>query len=106
MDEDFVYLGWSEDIDGLRVIEPVAASNPSRINLPTTSGAWHLYKPGGPYNPNNPSNYIAIVHPSYYVPEGLTYPIVQVIGNGIYRIQSPAHGTADLWTNGSEFKLS
>lgn len=104
------YLGWSEDLDGVRVCEPSAAPVPpssgQTINLPTNSGAWHLYKPGGPYNPNNPSDYIAIVHPADYTPGGLTYPIVASLGNGVYRIKSPEHGEADLFTNGSHVVIS
>lgn len=102
------YLGWSEDIDGVRVAEPSSAPEPSpspttgqTINLPATSGPWHLYKPGGPYNPNNAADVVAVVHPADYAPEGLTYPIVAELGNGIVRINSPAHGIADLYTLGS-----
>lgn len=104
------YLGWSEDVDGVRVCEPSAAPTPApsgkTINLPANSGPWHLYKPGGPYNPNNASDYIAIVHPADYAPGGITYPIVAELGDGIYRINSPAHGEADLFTNGSSVVIS
>lgn len=105
------YLGWSEDINGVRVVEPVVtvptpAPSGSYINLPVDSGAWHLYNVGGPYDSNNPTDYIAIVHPAEYSPGGLTYPILQVKDNGIYEIQSPSHGKADLWTKGSEFTVS
>lgn len=105
------YLGWSEDIDGERVVEVVATPapttnpTPGTINLPVTSGSWHLYKPGGPYNPNVAADVIAVVHPSLYAPGGLTYPVKAYLGNGVYRIQSPSHGLADLWTNGSHFVL-
>jgi hypothetical protein len=116
MGEGFKYLGWSEDVDKERVCEP--ATTPveppswldlllgSNINLPPTSGAWHLYKQGGPYNPNNPSDYIAVVHPALYAPEGITYPILAELGNGVYRVKSPSHGVGDLWTNGSSFTVS
>lgn len=104
------YLGWSEDVNGVRVCEPSAAPTPApsgkTMNLPANSGAWHLYKPGGPYNPNNSADYIAIVHPADYAPGGLTYPIVATLGNGVYRIKSPAHGEADLFTNGSSVVIS
>lgn len=104
------YLGFSEDINGVRVVEPEAAPAPAptsqTINLPVSSGAWHLYKPGGPYNPNNAANYIAIVHPADYAPEGLTYPVIASLGNGVYRINSPTHGEADLFTTGSQFTIS
>lgn len=98
------YVGWSTSVDGVAVAESVAApvSVGHTINLPANSGAWHLYKPGGPYNPNNAADVIAVVHPADYAPAGLTYQIVSNLGNGVYRINSLLHGEADLWTNGSE----
>lgn len=104
------YRGWSLHIDGVQVVQvvpdPVPVATGKHINLPVGSGAWHLYKPGGPYNPTNASNYVAVVHPDLYAPGGLTYPIVADKGNGVYEIHSPAHGNADLWTKGSTFHIS
>jgi hypothetical protein len=117
-----VYVGWSTSIEGEAVVEEVATPAPApapapsptpapaptpapvadkEITLPPTMGPTHLYHPGGPYNPNNPADYIAIVHPALYAPGGITYTIVAYLGNGVYRINSPAHGIADIWTNGS-----
>lgn len=106
------YLGWSEDVDGGRVAEPTPAPAPApepspapttgqTINLPATTGPWHLYKPGGPYDPDVAADVIAVVHPADYAPEGITYPIEASLGNGVYRIKSPAHGVCDIWTKGS-----
>lgn len=106
MGQDFKYLGWSEEIEKTPVVKAVSTPPSGKtINLPASSGAWHLYKPGGPYNPNVPADYVAIVHPALYAPQGLTYPIVASLGNGVYRIVSPTHGEADLWTNGSSFVI-
>lgn len=105
MGEGFKYLGWSEELNGERIVQPIATPAPaasgSTINLPANSGAWHLYKPGGPYNPANVADVVAVVHPALYAPGGLTYPIEANLGNGVYRVKSPSHGVVDLWTKGS-----
>lgn len=108
MNEGFEYLGWSEEIESTPVVKaaPAPAPSASEINLPANSGPWHIYKPGGPYNPANPGDYLAIVHPALYAPNGLSYRVVASLGNGVYRINSPSHGVGDLFTNGSQFTIS
>lgn len=95
------YLGWSEDVDGVRVVEPEVTPTPAgkTITLPANSGLWHLYKPGGPYNPAVAADIKGILNPAKF--GGLTYPIVASLGDGIYRINSTDFGQGDLWTNGS-----
>lgn len=67
------------------------------ITLPATTGPWHAYPVGGPYNPNTPG--LPELWPSKF--GGLTYNIVNNRGNGIYTIQTQDFGERDLWTNGS-----
>lgn len=104
MNEGFVYLGWSEDVDKERVVEPVPAPTPpaapQTITLPADSGTWHLYQPGGPYSPNVSADVRGIIYPARF--GGLTYPIIAAPGNGVYRIKSEDYGVGDLWTNGSQ----
>lgn len=98
------YLGWSEDVDGQRIVEPEAAPSNQSITLPANSGLWHLYKPGGPYNPAVAADIKGILNPGKF--GGLTYPIVASLGDGIYRINSQDFGQGDLWTNGSSVVIN
>lgn len=92
-------LGWYHPLTpGSVTVTPVASGGHS-ITLPASTGPWHLYKPGGPYNPNNPANVKGLLWPSKF--GALTYPIDASLGNGIYRITSKDFGQGDLWTNGS-----
>lgn len=93
------YLGWSEDVDGQRIVEPEVVPSNQTITLPATSGLWHLYKPGGPYNPGVSADIKGILNPAKF--NGLTYNIVASLGDGIYRINTQDFGQGDLWTNGS-----
>lgn len=67
------------------------------IYLPPTTGPWHLYNVGGPYNPAQAK---AVIVPSQY--GGLTYKIVNDRGNGVYTINTQMYGQGDLWTSGSD----
>lgn len=104
------YVGWSTSIDGDAVVQAAPAPAPTptptglTIFLPATTGPWHLYKPGGPYNPNNSADVIGVLRPSEF--GGLTYPILASLGNGVYRIQSEDFGIGDLWTSGSDVVIS
>lgn len=104
--EGIEYLGWSEDCDGVRIVEPEAQPSAQTISitLPATSGLWHLYTPGGPYNPGAPADVKGILNPGKF--GGLTYPIVASLGDGVYRINSEDFGEGDLWTNGSSVVIS
>ena len=75
------------------------------ITLPATTGPWHLYEPGGPYNPNNAADVLGQLVPSKF-PGGLTYTILATLGNGVYRIHSSDFGTGDIWTSGSNVHIS
>lgn len=96
-------LGWYHPLTpGQVVVDPSTGvvTTSHTITLPASTGPWHLYKPGGPYNPNNPDNVKGLLWPSKF--GGLTYPIDVNVGNGIYRITSQDFGQGDLWTNGSD----
>lgn len=92
-------LGWYHPTNA-----PVPSSTPvstqQTITLPEATGPWHLYKVGGPYNPNNSANVLGLIEPEV-LHEALTYPIVKNLGNGIYVINSKDYGQGALWTNGS-----
>jgi len=106
MDEGFHYLGWSETIEKTPVVKSVPAPAPSNgtLNLSKDNTPFHLYKPGGPYNPSVPSDILGVINPAEY--GGLSYPIIASLGNGIYRIKSQMYGVGDLWTNGSNVSVS
>ena len=109
MNEGFVYLGWSEDVDSKRVVEPAPAPTPptpsgQTIYLAADNNPFHAYNPGGPYNPNNPADYKGMINPKEF--GGLTYTIVKSLGNGIYRITSEDYGLVDIWTAGSDVTVS
>lgn len=95
------YVGWSTSIDGVQVVKPVTTPVPlaHTITLPASSGLWHLYKPGGPYNPNVPSDVKGILNPAKF--GGITYAINASLGNGVYRVTTQDFGQGDLWTSGS-----
>lgn len=78
---------------------PTPAPSGHTITLPATTGPWHLYKVGGPYNSSNPANVKGLLWPSRF--GGLTYSIVENLGNGIYVIDTRDYGRGALWTNGS-----
>lgn len=84
---------------------PTPAPTGHMITLPQTTGPWHLYKIGGPYNPNSPSDVLGIIDPRVYGRD-LTYPIVQDLGNGVYVIDSDNYGRGALWTKGSTVRVS
>jgi len=108
MGEDFEYLGWSEDVDGERVVEPVPSPTPTpapapipsgqTITLPETTGPWHLYTPGFA---GNMAHVLGLIEPEV-LHESLTYAILASLGNGVYRIHSQDYGVGDLWTKGSD----
>jgi hypothetical protein len=77
-------------------VTPPPAPTGKTIYLPPTTGPWHLYRNGGPYNPAQAKG---VLVPSQF--GGLTYPIVAELGNGIVRINSQMYGQGDLWTAGS-----
>lgn len=78
-------------------IPPVATSTSKTIFLPPTTGPWHVYHVGGPYNP---AQALGVIVPSQY--GGLTYQIVNDRGNGVYTINTQMYGQGDLWTKGSD----
>lgn len=92
-------VGWYVPITTTPPPSPAPAPSGQTITLPATTGPWHLYKPGGPYNYLNPANVKGLLVPSQF--GGLTYPIDANVGNGVYRITSEDYGQGDLWTNGS-----
>lgn len=90
-------LGWYHPITSGTTPPPVPAPNTSHtIYLPPTTGPWHLYNVGGPYNPAQAKG---VLVPSQF--GGLTYPIIADRGNGVYTIKSQMYGTGDLYTKGS-----
>lgn len=95
------YVGWSTTMDGVPVVQQVVTPAPlaHTITLSASSGTWHLYRPGGPYDPNNSADVKGVLNPAKF--GGLTYNIDASLGNGIYRITTQDFGQGDLWTNGS-----
>lgn len=77
---------------------PTPVPTGKTITLPKTTGPWHLYNVGGPYNPAGPVK--GLLRPDL-LHQDLTYPIDNNRGNGIYTITSQDFGQGDLWTNGS-----
>jgi hypothetical protein len=107
MGQDFKYLGWSEEIESTRVVTPMqSAPVPSgqTLNLSADNTPFHLYKPGGPYNPSNPADVLGMINPAEF--GGLSYPIIASLGNGVYRIKSTDYGEGDLWCNGSNITIT
>jgi hypothetical protein len=106
MGEGFVYLGWSEMIEKTSVVKFVPAPAPSSgtLHLSKDNTLFHLYKPGGPYNPKVTSDILGIINPAEY--GGLSYPIIADLGNNIFRIKSQMYGIGDLWCTGSNFTVS
>ncbi len=108
MGEGFVYLGWSEEVNGVRVVEAAPAPAPtpsgSTLNLSVDNTPFHLYKPGGPYNPTVKADVLGMINPAEF--GGLSYPIIASLGNGIYRIKSEDYGVGDLWTAGSNVTVT
>lgn len=96
-------IGWYHPVSPGTTPPPNPAPAPApvpggrTIFLPPTTGPWHLYNVGGPYNPPQAKG---ILVPSQF--GGLTYNILNDRGNGIYTIQSQMYGQGDLWTNGSD----
>lgn len=92
-------LGWYRPTGagGQNPTPPTPPAQQHTITLPATTGPWHLYPVGGPYQ------YAAakgLLFPSQY--GGLTYKIDNYRGNGIYTITSEMFGQGDLFTNGSD----
>jgi hypothetical protein len=84
------------------VVEPKPVSEPVQtITLPVTTGPWHLYKRGGPYNPTNLDDVLGVISPEE---EGrpLTYNIIESLGDGVYVIDSSDYGVGALYTKGSD----
>jgi hypothetical protein len=81
---------------------PPAPTTVHTIHLPQTTGPWHLYNVGGPYNPAQAK---AILVPSQY-PGGITEKILNNRGNGVYTVQTQMYGIGDLWTSGSDVQIS
>jgi len=106
MGESFHYLGWSEMVEKTSVVKlaPVAAPSGGTITLSKDNTPFHLYKPGGPYNPSVVSDILGIINPAEY--GGLSYAIIASLGNGVYRIKSQMYGVGDIWTNGSTVVVS
>lgn len=72
------------------------------VYLPPTTGPWHLYNVGGPYNPNG--YYRGLIVPAQF--GGLTYKIVNDRGNGVYTINTQMYGQGDIFTKGSDVVVS
>jgi len=95
-------LGWYRpNVGGNPAPAPSPAPSGQTITLPKTTGPWHLYVEGGPYNPNNPADVKGIIDPRAFQRD-LEYPIVASRGNGVYTIDSEDYGRGDLYTNGSD----
>lgn len=75
-----------------------APSTGKTIFLPSTTGPWHLYNIGGPYNPAQAK---AVLVPAQY-PPGITEKIIADRGDGVYTVQTQMFGQGDLWTKGSD----
>jgi hypothetical protein len=96
-------LGWYHPTISAPAPAPTTpAPEGQTITLPATTGPWHAYPVGGPYNPNTPG--LPELWPSKF--GGLTYTIDANRGNGIYTITTQDFGQRDLWTNGSNVTIS
>lgn len=91
-------LGWLRPKSAVVLPAPTPAPTHT-IFLPPTTGPWHLYKVGGPYNPRDPNAYKGLLVPAQF--GGLTYAINADRANGIYTITSQMYGQGDLFTAGS-----
>jgi hypothetical protein len=96
-------LGWYHPITPGTAPAPVQTPPVTHtIHLPQTTGPWHLYNVGGPYNPAQAK---AVLVPSQF-PGGITEKILANRGNGVYTIQTQMFGVGDLWTAGSDVVVS
>lgn len=95
-------LGWYVPTGSAPAPTPTPTEH--TITLPATTGPWHLYNVGGPYNPNVAADVKGLIVPSQF--GGLTYAIVADRGNGVYTINSQNYGLGDLWTQGSDVIIS
>lgn len=100
-------LGWYRPLTAGGTPSPTPAPEGKKITLPKTTGPWHLYAVGGPYNPNDPrfANGKNLLRPDL-LHQDLTYAIDNNRGNGIYTITSQDYGQGDIWTNGSDVVIS
>jgi hypothetical protein len=102
-----MYLGWSEDVDGVRVVEPAAAPAPTSSNvgknlyLSPDNTPFHAYNPNGPYLPADAKGEI---NPKKF--GGLNYSIVEDKGNGIFVVNTADYGLSALYTAGSNVTVS
>lgn len=90
-------LGWYVPANSLAPA-PTPQPTGQTIFLPSTTGPWHLYNVGGPYNPAQAK---ATLVPSQF-PPGITERILADRGNGVYTVQTQMFGAGDLWTKGSD----
>lgn len=93
-------LGWYHPTGGgspAPAPTPQPPSTGHTVFLPPTTGPWHLYNEGGPYNPSQAKGLLV---PSQF--GGLTYNILNDRGNGVYTIQTQMYGRGDIYTKGSD----
>jgi hypothetical protein len=92
-----VYVGWSEDINGVRVAEPVAAPAPApsgqTISLPASATAWHVYNVAGPYTLAHATH---VLDPAKF--GGLKYTVVRwIVPNSIAVINTTDFGQVAIY---------
>lgn len=76
---------------------PIPVSPHNAVTLPKTTGPWHLYRLGGPYNPSNSADVIV----TFAAGTDRTFPIVNPLGDGLLVVNTP-EGQGVLYTKGSD----
>lgn len=92
------YLGWTEDLTGVRLVQPSPVAPPAptkqKVFLPASAGAWRLYDVGAaPVK----ANAKALLRPDHF-PPGLTYDVLAYNDNGnTVEIQTQMFGRGKIW---------
>lgn len=95
-------LGWYHPTNQATPTPQPPVYSGQTLYLAPDNNDFHLYPVGGPYNPKG--YFKGWIAPRLY--GGLTYKIVANRGNGIYTINTQMYGQGDVWTQGSDIKVS
>lgn len=93
-----VYVGWSEDVNGVRVCEPIAAPTPApaagqTLHLPAAAATWRVYNVAGPYTVGHE---VATLKPAKF--GGLSYAIEKwIVPGSICEIKTAEFGDAAIY---------
>lgn len=99
------YLGWAEDINGVRIAEPSpqpATPAVKKVFLPSAVDRWRLYDVNTFPKVGNEK---AFLRPSQF-PPGLTYDIIRFLDSGnTVEIQTQMFGRGKIWIKDTEAQI-